>query len=318
MRENTDSEDDSNKVNRRNVLRTLGAGGVATVAGIGQVSALSGEDDVLEKDMVKALLAELNDPEVSEVTIDGQDLTEEVSMERAEIETKFGTIVYAEIDEPDAGPEAYFEVDKLTGELEEEVPEKYRGLPGNTDLFLVYEDGDVVARRTATNPERKRIAEAVGFTDEEEEEMPIIYDAETGVFETGKLEENEEEDDETGKQYRIELEEAFEVNEHQETHKALREEKYTIEVLELEDESDDGGFSIMQSGWQGSDCWGLNFGAPCSQCVFGSGVCGGCAAVCGATGGLGCIPCIAGCAGTGGSCGCCLSCNSNTHNPVCY
>jgi len=314
MSEKPDSGNESNKVNRRNILRTLGVSGVATVVGAGQVSALAdGDEDVVEKEEVRALLAELNDPTVTEVTIDGQDLTEDVSMERAEIETKFGTIVYGEIDDPSADPEAYYEVGDLTKDRESEVPEKYRGLPDTVDLFLVYEDGEVVARRTATNPEREQIAEIVEFTDEEKEEMPIVYDSEEGVFETA----TRGRDGQEGKQYQIDLNESFEVNDHEKTLRALVVEEYSVEVLEVGDDSDDGGFSIM-AGWEGSDCWGLNIGAPCSQCVFGGGVCAGCAAVCGATGGLGCIPCIAGCAGTGGSCGCCLSCINDTDNPICY
>jgi hypothetical protein len=314
MSEKPDSENESNKVNRRNVLRTLGAGGVATVVGAGQVSALAdGKEDVVEKEMVRALLAELNDPEVTETTIDAHDLTEDTSMERAEIETKFGTVVYGEVDDPSAEPEAYFEINNLTKENKSEVPEKYRGLPDSTDLFLVYEDGDIIARRTATSPEREQIAEIVGFTDEESEEMPILYDSEEGVFETATRGGEEEE----AKQYQIDLNESFGVTDHEKTLRALVAEDYSVEVLDLADDSDDGGFSIM-SGWEGGDCWGLNFGAPCSQCVFGGGVCAGCAAVCGATGGVGCIPCIAGCAGTGGACGCCLSCSNDTDNPLCY
>lgn len=290
----------SSGLNRREILKKVGvsAGAVAGASSVVSASNNSQISDPLDNQMVSTILAEIGNPEPDE--IHRESVTAEgghPKVDFAEIETGLGTLRYVEADEEIDGKSstAYIVLSHPLGRGRNQVPRKYRTAPPRSDVILVYEDGGIVASRTAVQPEKVALEDITGVS---ADDMVATYTEDGGYF---KIIDTEE-----GGTVLVDVQgDSPSVNE------------YGVAVLQRREVTvtrPGEGPSIQES-----HCWDLGWffagQGPCVKCVQSGAVATACAGVCSVTGGAGCIPCIASIPIAGGACGCCLDCVDNADAP---
>lgn len=278
--------------NRRKVLKRIGVGATGIVAATTTVSASGDSAHAPNNDIVETLLEAAGNPDVHATRtvvpdVQGEPSPREDTLIATEVETESGTLAFAEIDGPDGTVllPGYFSFDSSG----HGVPKQYRGAPGDTEVTLVYEDGNAHPRRRLTETEQGLVRDAVGV----DEGAVIAYDeAYDSLFviseERGRFEVDVERIGRTSYLRRP-------------ITPSIKSGRYSVVG------GSDGRFTTL-----GDDCFDL-FG-PCPACVAGTVTCAACALAC-ATGPQ-CAAClILTCGFTGGACGCCAICADGIPDP---
>lgn len=182
----------SSNFNRRKFMKGLGASAGALTLPTSGVSASGNErkEQVLDADGVSAILAELGNPSIEEVHVDYQDLgkTTELSskMVRTTLETKFGDLMHAEF-RGEGGKIAsgetsvQFHFDDRSTRAQTKLPTKFRTLPSEDGLVLIWHEGEVVVRRNATTAERNALIDVAGLSGDQEK-VEALYCSDLGGF----------------------------------------------------------------------------------------------------------------------------------------
>lgn len=155
---------------RRRVLKTVGTA-TGTIAGSGFIGAVSADSEeingIQDTEPVKALLAEVGNPEITSETRGIQKIGELKILE-TNLETEVGTVVHLKVvnsnsEEFNRGATSVvFEIENLTQEIREELPRRFSSVPIGVSLSIKQEEGETTLVTTVTEKEEKQLAELVG------------------------------------------------------------------------------------------------------------------------------------------------------------
>lgn len=160
-------EDQDKTVNRRNVLKKLGAAGLVGAAGIpARVSAESNPseahiENIRAEPQVQLIRDEVGsysveDSSVKRIEKDGNTITQ------TELQTDLGTLTNTEIG---STVEAKLDLDlERNPELKQKLPAGFGPIPEKTTVSLVGDESSAVFGRMATDDELKQLERAVGDT----------------------------------------------------------------------------------------------------------------------------------------------------------
>lgn len=263
-------DSNSTSMNRRSMLKSLGATGTASsfLVGASSVSAEPNREASLEEltaartsDEVQSLLDELGDPEVNS---SGAEATSAALRGNpftiVRLPTSVGEVIYSESGN-NAAAQYHFKTDRT----EENIPAKYRDIPEDSTASLVSNDDGVVFRRTATEREQRELArltntdinDTVAVTSSEYDGFKVVSSGGESVV-----------------THHVDLQ--------------------TREVSTTEKDASISGSSTFDLEATDSTDW-------CWRCVQSIGVCAGCNATCGGSiGSIGCAACVLTTCGAGG------------------
>lgn len=291
------SNSENSDANRRKVLK--GVTGAAAGFTVTTSTATAKNDNqsasVADDEIVEKLLAAANDPDVLSVTTKEKRFRDKNSVIVTEVETTAGKLVYGEFDRPKGAGvfNAYFEIDSHSGSNKGEIPKQFRRTPGNTNITLIENDGEIHPRRTATEKEASLLAE---ITDLGEDAVITSYDKKEVAFYVVS---------EQGRRFKVNVTEkrGNATFLQRPAISSLKSEKY--EVVDVSGSDD---VSAQHESASNDDCFDL-FG-PCPACAAGTVTCVACGASC-VTGPQCALCLVATCGFAGGACGCCLVCIDN-------
>ncbi|UPM44785.1 twin-arginine translocation signal domain-containing protein [Halocatena salina] len=167
------AEHNNRTVNRRNVLKKLGAAGVVGAVGLpAGVSAEPNPSDVhIEKILDKTHIQQIEDvvgtlsveeAVVKQRELDGRTIT------HTEFQTNLGTLTNTEIGN---SVEAKLELNLAqTPELRQKLPAEFRPIPAESTTFLVSDESSITIARMATDTELEQLEHAV-----EEDVISAVY-----------------------------------------------------------------------------------------------------------------------------------------------
>lgn len=175
----------SAEIDRRKLLKGLAASAGAGAATSTLVAARGTDhgEDALARGEVKTLLEAAGNPEVrSTTTNDGT--VDNVRVVQTEITTDTGTLIHTEFlsENGEIPTAAFFKFDELSGVDQPKLPRSLRAVPNTVELGLVYHEGEVFVRRTATSGERRALESAVDVDDPAAADISAVYCERLGGF----------------------------------------------------------------------------------------------------------------------------------------